>query len=116
MLVYVPQKRSTAAARTWLLLIFLLPWPGLLLYVLFGRIRVPRRSELKRQERASRRIREVQAQMGRRLEAMPGTGSKPRRRRPPLRNALAISEIFAGNSIELAAGLRRLHRTAPRGH
>ena len=42
MLVYVPQRRSTAATRTWLLLIFLLPWPGLVLYMLFGRIHVPR--------------------------------------------------------------------------
>ena len=42
MLVYVPQQRSAAASRTWLLLIFLLPWPGVALYALFGRIRVPR--------------------------------------------------------------------------
>ncbi|MGC3966025.1 MAG: hypothetical protein QM775_01230 [Pirellulales bacterium] len=31
MLVYVPQRRSPAAARSWLLLIFLLPLPGLAL-------------------------------------------------------------------------------------
>ena len=42
MLVYVPQHRTASAARTWLLLIFLLPWPGLLFYALFGRIRVPK--------------------------------------------------------------------------
>ena len=35
MLVYVPQRRSAAASRTWLLLIFLLPWPGLVLYAGF---------------------------------------------------------------------------------
>ena len=28
MLAYVPQRRTTAAARSWLLLIFLLPIPG----------------------------------------------------------------------------------------
>ena len=38
MLFYVPNKRSPAAARTWLLLIFLLPWPGLALYGIIGRI------------------------------------------------------------------------------
>ena len=43
MLVYVPQRRSPAAARTWLLLIFLLPWPGVLLYAAIGRIRLPER-------------------------------------------------------------------------
>lgn len=42
MLVYVPQRRAPAAARTWLLLIFFLPWLGLLLYALFGRIYYPR--------------------------------------------------------------------------
>jgi cardiolipin synthase len=47
MLVYVPQRRTPAAARTWLLLIFLLPWPGLLLYGVFGRAFLPaRRREL----------------------------------------------------------------------
>src|SRR6186997_1517229 len=28
MLIYVPQQRTPAAARSWLLLIFVLPWPG----------------------------------------------------------------------------------------
>ena len=37
MLFYVPNRRSPAAARTWLLLIFLLPWPGLILYAAIGR-------------------------------------------------------------------------------
>lgn len=61
MLVYVPQKRSAAASRTWLLLIFLLPWPGLLAYAVFGRVYLPKR-RIALQERASLRIREVQAQ------------------------------------------------------
>jgi cardiolipin synthase len=43
MLLYVPRRRSPAAARTWLLFIFLFPWPGLVMYTLFGRPRVPRR-------------------------------------------------------------------------
>lgn len=37
MLVYVPQRRSPAAARSWLLLIFIFPIPGLILYSIFGR-------------------------------------------------------------------------------
>src|SRR5262245_39565849 len=37
MLVYVPQRRNPAAARSWLLLIFVLPWPGLVPYAFFGR-------------------------------------------------------------------------------
>src|SRR5277367_822757 len=70
MLVYVPQRRSAAATRTWLLLIFLLPLPGLVCYALFGRIHVPR-FRIERQARASRRIKEVQDQMCRRLSENP---------------------------------------------
>src|SRR5690349_13360526 len=43
MLVYVPRRRSPSAARTWLLLIFLFPWPGLIVYALVGRPRLPKR-------------------------------------------------------------------------
>jgi cardiolipin synthase len=43
MLVYVPQRRTPASARAWLLLIFFLPWPGLVLYALIGRAYVPRK-------------------------------------------------------------------------
>jgi len=42
-LVYVPQRRPPNAARAWLLLIFFLPWPGVLLYLLIGRAYMPRR-------------------------------------------------------------------------
>ena len=42
-LFYVPQRRPPSAARAWLLLIFFLPWVGLLLYLLIGRAYMPRR-------------------------------------------------------------------------
>lgn len=42
MLFWVPMRRSPEAAKGWLLLIFILPWPGLLLYGLIGRPYVPR--------------------------------------------------------------------------
>lgn len=62
MLLYIPQRRSAAAARTWLLLVFLLPWAGLALYALFGRIYMPKK-RIEMQARASALIREVQGQM-----------------------------------------------------
>ncbi len=58
MLFYVPQRRNPAAARTWLLLIFLEPWLGLAIYAAIGRISLPRR-RLALQTRASARIRAV---------------------------------------------------------
>src|SRR5215813_1212755 len=42
MLVVVPFRRTPAAAKGWLLLIFFEPWVGLLLYVLIGRAKLPR--------------------------------------------------------------------------
>jgi cardiolipin synthase len=56
MLVYVPQKRNPAAARTWLLLIFIFPIGGLILYGLFGRAYMSQR-RLRAQERSSHFIR-----------------------------------------------------------
>jgi cardiolipin synthase len=58
MLAYVPQKRSPAAARAWLLLVFIFPWGGLLLYWTVGRPRLPARLR-QMQQRASAMIREV---------------------------------------------------------
>jgi cardiolipin synthase len=43
MLAVVPFRRTPAAAKGWLLLIFFEPWVGLLLYLLIGRARLPRR-------------------------------------------------------------------------
>ncbi len=42
MLVMVPFRRTPAAAKGWLLLIFFEPWVGLLLYLLIGRAKLPR--------------------------------------------------------------------------
>ena len=42
-LVLVPQRRTAASARAWLLLILFWPWPGLAIYLLIGRAYLPRR-------------------------------------------------------------------------
>lgn len=59
MLFYVPQRRTPAAARAWLLLIFFLPWPGLVLYVIMGRAYLPR-ARLEMQAAVSKLIRDLQ--------------------------------------------------------
>src|ERR1700730_4243696 len=68
--LYVPQRRSPSAARTWLLFIFLLPWPGLVLYALVGRIRLPALRR-KMQLQASLQIERAQAQIGDRITLEP---------------------------------------------
>jgi cardiolipin synthase len=99
MLIYVPQKRSATASRTWLLFIFLLPWPGLILYWLFGRIYLPAR-RIRMQERASRFIREAQAQIGPRVAVAPEL-SPTLRRIPEVATQLGDFETLAGNRVEL---------------
>lgn len=58
MLLYVPRRRSPSAARMWLMLIFLFPWPGLVVYAVFGRPRLPKR-RVELQAKVSDLIREA---------------------------------------------------------
>jgi cardiolipin synthase len=99
MLVYVPQRRSAAASRTWLLLIFLMPWPGLVIYAIFGRIYVSK-FRLARQIRASQQIRAVQAQMGRRSYNRPEIAANDDAL-VSLATRLGDFEPFGGNQLEL---------------
>jgi cardiolipin synthase len=98
MLVYVPQRRSSAATRTWLLLVFLLPWPGLVAYAIFGRIRVPHVRRAK-QMRASKAIRLAEAKF---LAERSGLGVVPPAYESASRLAFETGDFvpFAGNSVE----------------
>jgi cardiolipin synthase len=99
MLIYLPQRRSAAASRTWLLFIFLVPWPGVALYWAFGRIYLPKR-RIQMQKRASRFIREAQAQIGARIAIEPDLPAALQFI-PGLAHRLGDFETFAGNRIEL---------------
>jgi cardiolipin synthase len=98
MLLYVPQRRSAAASRTWLLFIFLLPWPGLLLYALVGRIRLPvlRR---KLQAQAALQIEKAQAQIGERITVEPDLPAALQII-PQQARKLGSFEPFAGNALK----------------
>jgi cardiolipin synthase A/B len=99
MFIYVPQRRSTAAARTWLLFIFLLPWPGLLLYWLFGRVYLPTH-RLQMQERAFEFVRRAQNQIGARVTVDPDLPAVFKFV-PGLARKLGEFETLAGNQVEL---------------
>jgi cardiolipin synthase A/B len=99
MFIYVPQRRSTAAARTWLLFIFLLPWPGLFLYWLFGRIYLPAH-RLKMQGRASEFVRRAQEQIGARVTVDPELPAVFKFV-PGLGHKLGDFETLPGNQLEL---------------
>ena len=111
MLFYVPQRRSAAAARAWLLLIFFLPWAGLVLYGAFGRAHLPRqRAEM--ELTVSRLIRELQPRiLGSTLTSAPDLP-------PAFEQAVGLARtlgdfgICRGNRIELITeyheGIERL--------
>jgi cardiolipin synthase len=98
MLLYVPQRRSASAARTWLLFIFLLPWPGLAIYALVGRIRVPALRR-KLQDQASEQIKKAQAQIGTQIVAQPDLPAQLQIIPEQVRR-LGVFEPFAGNAFE----------------
>ncbi len=100
MLFYVPQRRTPAAARTWLLLIFLLPLPGLAVYWFFGRIYVPRRRRAM-QARASQVIRTVQEQMRARAATVEVQVPEPLQGAATLAARLGDFECYSGNHFEL---------------
>jgi cardiolipin synthase A/B len=100
MLVYVPQQRSADAARAWLVLIFLVPWPGLLLYALIGRIRYPQK-RLKAEARAVLRIRSVQTEMAMQSAFRPPELTNQAQRTAGLVERLGAFGPLGGNHVEL---------------
>jgi cardiolipin synthase len=98
MLLYVPQRRSASAARTWLLFIFLLPWPGLVIYALVGRIRVPA-FRRKLQGQAAEQINKAQAQIGAQIVAKTDLPLQLQII-PQQAKRLGMFEPFGGNAFE----------------
>jgi cardiolipin synthase len=102
MLVVVPFRRTPAAAKGWLLLIFFEPWVGLLLYLMIGRARLPR----ERRERIARLPRAM-AQVVDRLANHPNVFHPDVG--PSLSQAVTLAKnlggmpILGGNAVELLA-------------
>ncbi len=98
MLFYVPQKRSPAAARTWLLLIFIEPFLGLCLYALLGRAFMPKR-RIEMQDEVSKRVKAA----SRSLEAHVRRPDLPTEFLPAVRLAENLGDfpILGGNHVEL---------------
>ena len=100
MLVVVTRRRQPNSAMAWLLVIFFLPWVGLVLYLLIGEHRLPRR----RTKRHARLLREFKA-LGRRSEGRPSV-VRPELG-PDATAAVTLAErlgsmpILGGNDVEL---------------
>ena len=100
MLPIVPTRRSPEAAKGWLLLIFFLPWVGLVAYVLIGRPSLPRW----RLERLQQYIARVES-LRSRYSALTGIEPPPVSANfaPSVRLAFDLSRFpnFGGNAVEL---------------
>jgi cardiolipin synthase len=100
MMVVVPLRRTPAAAKGWLLLIFFEPWVGLLLYVLIGRTKLPR---WRREQLA--KLPQAMASVVSRLTNHPNVFHPEVG--PALSQAVALAEnlggspILGGNAVEL---------------
>ncbi|MBA3938436.1 MAG: cardiolipin synthase [Planctomycetes bacterium] len=102
MMIVVPQQRSAGAARSWLLLVFLLPWVGVLVYLLIGRARLP----ALRQERQARVSDFIRSAVELRASVVP---------HPPAGRADAIALTRRLGDFPLTAGNRCELLTAYQG-
>lgn len=103
MLVYVPQRRTPSAARTWLLLIFFFPWVGLLAYVILGRTHLPRR-RVEDQRRIEEYLRAEKAQRAARAPSPPAPVPPYWAEMARLGENLGGFAVSGGNRVEVLAG------------
>jgi cardiolipin synthase len=100
MVVVVPFRRTPAAAKGWLMLIFFEPWIGLAAYLLIGRVRLSRwqRERLARLPEAMAKVRDRLAQDPNVFHPEVGPGLD---QAVTLAEALGQCPILGGNSVEL---------------
>lgn len=108
-LLFVPLRRSADAARAWLILLLLLPIPGLLLYLFIGRPTYPRRRKT-RLDRARRLLtyasKELVHSKACRQPSLPSSFEQA----ALLMESLGHLPPLTGNRVELEAGYDEIIR------
>lgn len=100
MLLYVPQRRTPAASRAWLLLIFFQPIVGLILYFAVGRIYVSAR-RLALQNRAAQIIAEARQRFHTQVSAVQPTLLPQTQHIVRMAEELGDFTVVGGNSFDL---------------
>lgn len=99
-ILWIPQRRTPAAAKVWLLLIFFLPWVGFVLYWLLGNVSLKQVRSKKREKLLRQWAERVNRDTGLHAEL-------PANRREALEQAVRLAEnlgrmpILGGNQAEL---------------
>ncbi len=102
MLLIVTRRREPASAMAWVLVISFIPWIGLILYLLIGENRLPRR-RIEEREDASKRLFEVARRFaGHRNVVRPELGPEAAAA-VTLAEKLGCMPILGGNTVTLIA-------------
>lgn len=101
MLVVVPQRRSPSAASAWLVLIFFLPWVGLLLYAFFSNVSLPQRRRKKREKMLAALAQQVNRPLFDQVSHLDPHLRERLSQAVKLAENLGRLPIFDGNHIEL---------------
>ena len=102
MLTVVVRNRRPSAAMAWLLIVFFMPWPGLILYLLIGNDRLPKR-RLERHAQLLEAIRRDLARIRLTPEATHPNLHPGQQGVVDLAHRLSDVTIAGGNSVELLA-------------
>ncbi|MFW6125237.1 MAG: cardiolipin synthase [Pirellulales bacterium] len=107
MLVVVTRRREPTASMAWLLVVFFVPWPGLILYWLIGSNRLPRRriegyAHVRRRlhrfaDRVTEHLQQTRPDLGQEVETV-----------VRLPERLGAMPVIGGNHVELIADTDRL--------
>ena len=100
MLGVVTHRRKPSAAMAWLVIVFFLPVPGAVLYLLLGRDRLPRRRARKHARRVES-IRRLADGVARKQHAKPHDELSPFGAVAPLAERLGRMPVVGGNAVEL---------------
>lgn len=100
MVIVVPFRRTPATAKGWLLLIFFEPWVGLLIYLLIGRVRLPRQQR-ERLNRLPDAMSKVIARLAKHPHIFHPDVEPALSPAVALTEALGRSPILGGNSVEI---------------
>jgi len=99
-LAYLPPRMQPAAARGWLLLLFLLPWPGLILYLAIGRRTLPS-FRIDAQRRFDALVRATESRRSAQAMEVDPDISAPLAAVPRLARTVAAFPVLGRNHVEL---------------